>query len=218
MAQNGKLPASKLASLPGGGSLRKDAALAYRALYNYCDRKLGVKLTHAGEGATYRELGRPGDYGRGGPFTQWYAWERYQRGGNLAAQPGRSNHGWGLAVDFDTIEVVREHGSRFGWKKTEAFNEPWHYCYVPGRYPMVKLYGEVRAGDIIRPGDRGTGVRAAKKLLKRHGFWPWPKFGLGTSRTFSRAVKRFQKSRGLPSDGIVGPKTWARLRARKESK
>ena len=211
---NGKLPGRVLAPVGGGQRLRKDAARAYRALNKYCEHLRGTSIGHAGSGSCYRLLGKPGDYHRGGPFTQWYAWERYNSGGNLAARPGTSNHGLGLACDFDTIELVRAYGDKFGWRKTEAFGEPWHYCWVPGNYPLVTRWGQVRTGDTIMPGDNGTGLVSAKRLLKRKGYWRWPGASKAYSAAFGRAVKRFQRAHGLPSDGVVGPRTWHLLRKR----
>lgn len=220
MANNGQLPDRDLAAVGGGERLRKDAAEAYLALDRFLRHSGGSGLRHAGQGSCYRKLGSPGDYRRGGGFTQWYAWERYLAGGNLAARPGTSNHGWGVAVDFSNYTDVARHGSAFGWRKTEAFGEPWHYCFVPGKYAAVKEWGRKRKGETLRPGDKGPGVKAAKKLLKRHGYWKFLRSSQAYSRRFGRAVRRFQETRGLKADGIVGPKTWAALRrpARRKKK
>lgn len=212
MASNGRLPSRSLAPVGGGERLRKDAARAYIALDRYLAHHGKGSLRHAGQGSCYRRLGRPGDYRRGGGFTQWYAWERYEAGGNLAARPGTSNHGLGLAVDFESIDLVRRYGSAFGWRKTEAFSEPWHYCWVPGRHSMVEAWSQVRSGDLITPGDHGPGVRALKRALKRHGYWRWSTKGEGYGSPARRAVKKFQREQGLESDGIVGKRTWAKLR------
>ena len=53
-------------------------------------------------------------------------------------------------------------------------------------------------------------IAAIQWLLKNQGFFPSKpdgKFGNGTTR----AVKKFQRAKGLKVDGVVGPKTWARL-------
>ena len=61
-------------------------------------------------------------------------------------------------------------------------------------------------------GDEGEAVRAAQSLLELRGFrCGWMgcdgEFGAKTEA----AVRRFQRSRGLERDGIVGPLTWAAL-------
>jgi GH25 family lysozyme M1 (1,4-beta-N-acetylmuramidase) len=215
--KNGELPSSALAPVNGGGRLRTDAARAYNALDRYLKAKGLGSLSNAGDGATYRPVGHPGDYARGGPFTQYFAWERYQQGGNLAARVGTSNHGLGLACDFsgDAIDLVARYGSSFGWKKIEAFNEAWHYCYVPGNYAQVNAWAAVKAGDTIAPGDTGPGVVTMKQRLKVWGAWPrlWRIDQRYAGRT-GAAVKAFQKARGLKADGIVGPGTWKVLNAR----
>ena len=58
----------------------------------------------------------------------------YSQGG-LAATPGTSQHGWGLAVDADvtdpaTLNWVRANAHRFGWVEAVP-REPWHWEYRP---------------------------------------------------------------------------------------
>ena len=52
----------------------------------------------------------------------------YQNGG-LAAVPGTSQHGWGLAVDVDTnsrgTQWLRANAARFGFATIPR--EPWHW-------------------------------------------------------------------------------------------
>lgn len=65
----------------------------------------------------------------------------------LAAAPGRSNHGWGLAVDLCSVETgnaqvmawLRENGPTYGWDNPQWARrggagpyEPWHWEYAPG--------------------------------------------------------------------------------------
>ena len=60
----------------------------------------------------------------------------YKNGG-LAAVPGTSTHGWGMAVDADirdpaTMEWLRVNGPRFGWIETTP-REPWHWEFRPAQ-------------------------------------------------------------------------------------
>lgn len=66
--------------------------------------------------------------------------------GGLAATPGRSNHGWGLAVDLCAPETtgaswtwIRANGPIFGWENPDwalsggsGPHEPWHWEYTRG--------------------------------------------------------------------------------------
>lgn len=68
-----------------------------------------------------------------------------ERGG-YAAVPGRSNHGWGLAVDFCSMETsgapwawLNENGALYGWENPDwakkggsGPHEPWHWEYTRG--------------------------------------------------------------------------------------
>lgn len=58
----------------------------------------------------------------------------YSHGG-LAAAPGTSPHGWGLALDLDLDDRaqawMREHAWRYGFVE-DVPREPWHWTYRPG--------------------------------------------------------------------------------------
>jgi hypothetical protein len=191
VADNGRLPASDLAPIPGG-ELRKDAAAAWNA----GPGKAGLRPT--GPRSSYRTYDE-----------QVYFWNLYQSGqGALAAYPGTSNHGWGVAVDLAEPwmrEWIDTYGAAYGWKKTEAWSEWWHVNYVGGYEPKPTF-------KVLRLGSRGKRV---VKLTRRLSFtrrsnaerylrrWYW-RF----KRPVRRAVVRFQRDHGLKVDGIVGPRTW----------
>ena len=89
-----------------------------------------------------------------GPSPQQRA-VKAQKGG-LAAAPGKSNHGWGLAVDLcqDQTSGVKwawlnENGPAYGWANPawalpggSGPHERWHWEYVKG----VKDDGEYYDG------------------------------------------------------------------------
>src|SRR4051812_21580219 len=55
-------------------------------------------------------------------------------GGNSAAEPGTSNHGWGTTVDFATEQmrrIIDKIGAKYGWAKSwsDAQNEWWHILW-----------------------------------------------------------------------------------------
>lgn len=80
------------------------------------------------------------------PFKEWDGAKWYlKRGVPGAATPGKSNHGWGLAVDFArrnsagrvvsldgvTLKWLAEFGPTYGyWNTVES--EVWHWCYCLG--------------------------------------------------------------------------------------
>ena len=59
----------------------------------------------------------------------------YSQGG-LAAVPGTSDHGWGMAVDLDLDSRaqawMRDNGPRYGFHE-DTPREPWHWGFQPPR-------------------------------------------------------------------------------------
>lgn len=127
MAENGRLPDSALAPI-AGGRLEKSAAAGFNAMNVESRKRYGVELRPTGSMSSYRTYAQ-----------QQYLWNVYQNGGNLAAIPGTSNHGWGLAVDFATPQmrsIVDQIGAQYGWSKSwsDAPSEWWHIKYQGGHY------------------------------------------------------------------------------------
>src|SRR5688500_10749736 len=82
MSENGKIPDSELAEIPGG-RLTKEAAANWLAMRQKGGQELGVWIAPIGPRGSYRTYDE-----------QVYFWQLYQSGkGNLAARPGTSNHG-----------------------------------------------------------------------------------------------------------------------------
>jgi hypothetical protein len=125
---NGQLPASALCAVPGvtGHKLRQDAAQAAGAMLAAA-RADGVALTVTD---SYRSLAGQIDC--------------RARKGNLCADPGTSQHGWGLALDLGGAgrtsltfsspgyRWLLKRGPEFGWhapqwaRITGSKPEPWH--------------------------------------------------------------------------------------------
>ena len=63
---------------------------------------------------------------------------------------------------------------------------------------------------VIRKGSKGDAVRNAQTNLQARGYYPGAIDGLFGPQ-MDTAVKWYQSVRGLAADGIVGPRTWARL-------
>lgn len=127
---NGAIPESALcsATLGGAQSLRCDAAVAFRLLSAEYAAELGTELCITD---SYRSRDVQESVYRTKP--------------TLAAVPGTSNHGWGIAVDlcggverFGTPEHewVVSHGASYGWvhpawaAQGGSRPEPWHFEYA----------------------------------------------------------------------------------------
>ena len=139
-----------------GVQLRREAAGALVMLAFYYEQRFGTKLT-ASEGMRGIEM-------------QNFYWDRYQNkrpGWTVAAYPGTSQHGWGLAVDFAgriqsaaTVEHawLAAHAPLFGWEWTgRNFGEPWHFDYTG-----VNVTDEQRQEFIARGVPAPVSTPAAK--------------------------------------------------------
>lgn len=123
---NGRLTDAVLSPIPGG-RLEDNAAIAWNDMRAFIGKKHGVWIAPTGPNSSYRSYA-----------GQLYFWRLYQSGrGNVAAYPGRSNHGWGKAVDVATPTMayyIRKYGHLFGWSWAEGrrVGEWWHFTYVGG--------------------------------------------------------------------------------------
>jgi D-alanyl-D-alanine carboxypeptidase len=119
---NGKIPAEALEKVgntrhklwaPAAGSLTQMIADAEKA---------GVKI---GITDSYRPYAEQVDLARRkGLYSQ----------GGLAAKPGTSEHGWGMATDLDlnakALSWMRENADKYGFVNNVA-RENWHWAYKP---------------------------------------------------------------------------------------
>jgi LAS superfamily LD-carboxypeptidase LdcB len=119
---NGKIPASALEQV--GTTRHKLWGPAAEALTRMMSdaQKDGVKI---GITDSYR------------PYTEQVDLARrkglYSQGG-LAAKPGTSEHGWGMAADLDlnaqALSWVRQNADKYGFYNT-ASRESWHWGFKP---------------------------------------------------------------------------------------
>ncbi len=123
-AQPMKKAPKRLIPVPGGESLRSDAAAAFQKMLAAA-REEGTFLWASSGYRTLKQQRR----------LYW----RYKRGqGPRAARPGRSNHHLGIAVDIpvggdetsETYGWLATHACRFGFQRTVPA-EPWHWEYRP---------------------------------------------------------------------------------------
>lgn len=145
-ANNGKLPRALLSTV-GAMLLLVVAARAMRAMVAAAALD-GVVLRCLGGGDSYRTLVQQEALFRARyATTPWVGWKQrswwrgqwwYRRAGvATAAVPGTSNHGLGLAVDFDLtapgdqVAWLIAHAHQFGYSG-ELVDEEWHWRYVAG--------------------------------------------------------------------------------------
>lgn len=121
---NGKIPSTGLTPLntQPGHKLYAPAAASWNNMVTAA-RAEGIELKITDSYRDYDEqvdlVRRKGLYSQGG----------------LAATPGTSNHGWGMAVDANvndprTLQWVKTNGPRFGWVESVP-REPWHWEFRP---------------------------------------------------------------------------------------
>lgn len=148
----------------------------------------------------------------------------------LAAKPlpgaphikwGRSNHAMDINAPqpaHSIADFYRSHGVPV------AFNVPdeaWHMDTLDNK-ALLNAAAKLDAKDpVLRRGSKGGSVLALKKLLYAKGIRRFSgspsrpnsnRYSLAFGTNTAAAVRRFQKANGLPTDGVVGPKTWRALR------
>lgn len=210
---NGHLPGSALAPIyvpHGSGQLTNEAAASWNTMRLYFVRH-GQEIYPAGSLSSYRTYSQ-----------QVYMKQVY---GSNAATPGTSNHGWGLAVDLATTNM-RHHldawGAHFGWAKrwSDASWEWWHIKYRSGVWQRRPDPGTSATYPILRHGSGGRGqdayVESVERNLRKWGY-KVPVNGRYDGR-LARAVKRFQRAEHLKADGVVGQRTWAKLKSKPPKK
>jgi LAS superfamily LD-carboxypeptidase LdcB len=188
---NGNLPASILVSTPGqaGGPeviLVEPAARAWRALAAAA-KEAGHTLKISGPASAYRTYAEQERLFRQRFTTkpvsstrrQWQGQTWYLRPGMaLAAIPGTSNHGRGLAVDTGeerdgdtgtesiddgTLKWLVKNEGRFGFSH-EVQSEPWHLRYWAGdRIPAAVLYYELSLNPPSEEDDMPTIIECPGK-------------------------------------------------------
>jgi len=103
--------------------LEKNAAVAWLKLNEDFKKEFNKSISINGKGQDYRTY-----------ETQLNYWVQYQNGGNLAARPGTSNHGWGVACDINyhgkgVLSWLEKNAPKYNiYKKVPSEN--WHWVYT----------------------------------------------------------------------------------------
>jgi GH25 family lysozyme M1 (1,4-beta-N-acetylmuramidase) len=135
--------------------------------------------------------------------------------GKNAATPGRSNHGWGHAVDVATpamAALVDKHGAAFGWHHWDAKWEWWHREYDGGFTRPDP--GTDLENPVLRKGSGGPGqavpVTKLQRMLNRRAGAELDEDGDFGDNT-RKALVAFQRAAGLTANGICDAEVWAKL-------
>jgi hypothetical protein len=121
---NGRIPSSALQQVGTTGHRLWEPAAEQLTRLVQDARRAGV---HIGITDSYRSYAAQVDVAqRKGLYSQ----------GGLAAVPGTSDHGWGMAVDLDLDAKaqawMRSHGAAYGFHE-DTPREPWHWGFEPPR-------------------------------------------------------------------------------------
>ncbi len=123
-----------------------------------------------------------------------------------------TKNAWGNGVIYSYVD---SNGTRRKHKGSNSTSLKWSEYGLLTKYVEYGSSPEVapvqQSDPVLRKGSKGTAVKELQKLLVAHGFDPNGidgEFGPGCLK----AVKEFQKAKGLKVDGVVGPLTWAELK------
>ena len=121
----------------------------------------------------------------------------------------------------DTITVIEGNYQNAVGRRCIRVNGKYIRGYITPKYDAepVKPTETKKAEEVckmelqvLKKGAKGNAVKAMQTLLIGYGYFCGgygadSSFGSGTEK----AVKAYQKTKGLDADGICGPKTWAKL-------
>jgi len=146
--ENGKLPSKLLRPVKCGGQMYGPAAAAFNEMYDFAVT-CGIKLRNVGDYRSYEQQlalfnqrYSTDDLGRKPTVTRdWQGQKYYLRPGmSPSSTPGKSNHGYGLAIDLDVttqkvLDWLCKNAPTYGFylqtsdTKSPEF-EAWHWQYV----------------------------------------------------------------------------------------
>lgn len=142
----------------------------------------------------------------------------FPRPGAPHIKKGHVNHALDVLPPFTNVE----NGYEALGVKGAIFNvssERWHLDFLD-EGSLIRVAGSLkRRGGLLvtlKPGMSHQDVRILRYWLMDTGHYPvkkWQRFRRKTKYglDLQEAVKKFQRGHALVADGIVGPRTWARI-------
>jgi len=218
---NGRLPASALLPATGctSGLAKGGAAESWNAMAVAWHNRTGQWPASNGSASCYRTYQQQVDLRN--------YWCNLGNCGN-AAVPGTSNHGWGTAVDSNSVaqQMVLTIGPQFHWNiRGGCSDAPWedwhaHYCggyNGPNPGPYGSGGGSGHQFHTLHHGDKGPRVGKLTTHLalldnlhdKAPHYLAWDKRSKVYTTSVKHAVSRLQHDGHLATDGVYGPKTAA---------
>ena len=232
---NGEIPVGRMIKVApiGSGYLVPEAAAAWRNLQNaaaaagFTLTMTGAYRTYVGQKTLFQDRYVASDTGRSSKVwnnTRYWL----KQGMAMAAVPGKSNHGWGCAVDAALggygkaatsvgepfLSWAVERAGRYGWS-WEVQSEPWHLRLVS----FESAADTTQTTDApeppwptLRVGSTGGQVAALQSFCR---MFRWGDPGKVDGRFGPRtkaAVKAMQTAIGAVADGVYGPKSAASLK------
>jgi len=189
MLVNGRIPSTSLVRLSTPGRLTKAAAASYERLNKEAGMTHGTSLALQAyrsladqEKVFFTHYDRHYRSGRtianGGKKYYEGAWWYRKEGHPVAAVPGTSNHGLGIAVDWDGLDgygsvdfnTFARLAKKHGWSNTEGakIREYWHWVYNRNNDTVLAA--------LIAAAARKAAARLSLKKIQ--GYLGVPKTGL----------------------------------------
>lgn len=170
---NGKIPDAKLheveawpvpydRDLRGPARMHPEAASAMGVMLRTAWAKdIGLTI-----GLSYRTYAK-----------QLEKYEDFQNGGNLAATPGTSNHGWAVACDMSWrsaagLSWLQANAAKFGFR-ADVPSENWHYTYQEGLWKGDDMTEEEKA-QLLASAEWRDGDKVYRQKYAQAGKDPGP--------------------------------------------
>jgi hypothetical protein len=136
---------------------------------------------------------------------------------NLAATPGKSNHGWGLAFDMSFgsnqnspgYKWMTQNASKFGFKgPLQKPFEPWHWEYKGGGSPdAMSAAGAGGQKDAAPAGAEGAGATASPSPSAGAGSGSGGSEGAGSGSMAAASPPSSSSSPPQPAENTAKPAT-----------